>query len=280
MTIDYLLLGHVTRDVLPDGSFAPGGTALYSSFTAYRLGQHVAVVSAPADLPPDWPSAIELHTVASETPTFENRYTPQGRVQILHAASQPIAVSSIPEPWRNAPVVHLGPILKETPQSLVFDFPNALLGVTPQGWMRSWPEHLPGPIAFKPWLPEPAVLQRIDALVLSIEDVHGDESLIEAYVRDCPFVVVTRSAAGATLYIRGEAKHIGTIVVEERDPTGAGDVFAAALLIELRRTGDHIRAAEFAACTASLSVQGQGISQVPTREEVEGCMPRHKRQTS
>src|SRR5215470_4620343 len=53
MKPDYLLLGHFTRDVLPHGATAPGGTSLYASSTAQRLGQRVGVVSAPAELPPD-----------------------------------------------------------------------------------------------------------------------------------------------------------------------------------------------------------------------------------
>jgi ATP-dependent Clp protease ATP-binding subunit ClpA len=55
----------------------------------------------------------------------------------------------------------------------------------------------------------------------------------------------------------------------ERDPTGAGDVFAAAFLIQLGETGDALEAARFAACVAAGSVEGRGASQIPTREETE-----------
>src|SRR5262249_12350567 len=138
MRPDYLLLGHFTRDVLPNGATAPGGTALYAAFTAQRLGQRVAVVSAPAELPSDLPATITVAFHPSPTPPiFENRYTPQGRRQILHADSVPIALNDIPEQWHAAPIVHLGPVLGETPEALVHAFPGALLGVTPQGWMRA-----------------------------------------------------------------------------------------------------------------------------------------------
>ena len=177
MKPDYLLLGHFTRDMLPDGATAPGGTSLYASLAAQRLGQRVAVVSAPAELPPDLPETIAVAFHHSPTPpTFENQYTPQGRRQILHAASEPITIDDIPVQWRLAPIVHLGPVLGETPEELVFTFPGALLGVTPQGWMRSWGPDLPGPVAYRPWQPGADVLRRIDALILSIEDVKGDEA--------------------------------------------------------------------------------------------------------
>jgi sugar/nucleoside kinase (ribokinase family) len=266
---DYLMLGHFTRDLLPDGAIAPGGTSFYASRTVDRLGKQVAVVSAPADLPADWPTAIWLSFRPElSPPTFENRYTPQGRVQILHTDSGAISLADIPEPWRSAEVVHLGPIAAETPEDLVFAFPNALLGVTPQGWMREWGQ-LPGPISYKPWRPAPAILQRIDALVLSIEDVRGDEALVREYAQHCRLVLLTRSAQGATLFLNGEANHIAAFPAEERDPTGAGDVFAASLLVRLAETHDPFAAARFAACVAAGSVEGRGVSAIPTRQQVE-----------
>ena len=225
------MLGHFTRDVLPDGTTTPGGTSLYAALTAHRLGRNVGVVSAPAELPAGWPDAIQIVFHPSPAPpTFENRYTPEGREQTLHTASQPITLEVIPETWRTAPLIHLGPVLGETPEQLVDAFPNALLGVTPQGWMRTWNEPLPGPVLYRPWQPTPRVLERIDALVLSIEDVRGDEALVAGYARHCALVALTRGAQGSTLFLRGVPHHIPAFPAIERDPTGAGDVFAAALL--------------------------------------------------
>lgn len=266
MIPDYLMLGHFTHDVLPDGSLAPGGTSFYASLTVERLGKQAAVVSAPVTLPEDWPETIALSfRPALSPPTFENRYTPNGREQILHTASGAISLDDIPSEWQSAPVIHLGPILGEIPESFVSAFPNALLGVTPQGWMRSWPAQLPGPISYRVWQPEPALLGQIDALVLSIEDVRGDETLVHGYARYCPLVALTRGALGATLFVNGEPHHIDAFPAEERDPTGAGDVFAAALLVRLQETGDPFAAARFAACVAARSVEGRGASTVPTR---------------
>jgi hypothetical protein len=270
------MLGHVTRDVLPDRTTVPGGTSLYASLTAYRLGCAVGVVSAPAELPAGWPDAIQIVFHPSPTPpTFENIYTPQGRQQILHTASLPITVAAIPAEWRAAPVVHLGPILGETPEELVFAFPNALLGVTPQGWMRSWPDALPGPISYVPWQPAPPVLARIDALVLSIEDVRGDEQLVASYAQHCALVALTRGAGGATLFIHGESHHIPAFAADERDPTGAGDVFAATLFAQLHEIKDPLAAARYAAYAAAISVEGPGSSRIPTRAEIDAGLAAH-----
>jgi sugar/nucleoside kinase (ribokinase family) len=269
MAPDYLMIGHFTRDLFPDGSIAPGGTSFYASRTVQRLGKQVAVVSAPADLPADWPEDILLaFRPELSPPTFENRYTPQGRVQILHTDSGEITLDDIPAEWRDAPVVHLGPIAAETPEALVHAFPNALLGVTPQGWMRSWGA-LPGPISYQPWHPAPEILSRIDALVLSIEDLRGEEQLAIEYARHCPLVALTHGAKGATLFINSEPTHIDAFPAEEREPTGAGDVFAAALLVRLAETRDPVEAARFAACVAAGSVEGIGVSAVPIRADVE-----------
>ena len=270
MKPDYLILGHFTRDVLPDGTTAPGGTSLYAALTAQRLGQRVAVVSAPAELPPDWPPSIAVAFHTSPTPpTFENQYTPQGRRQILHAASQPIVFADVPVEWRSAPIVHLGPVLGETPEELAGAFPGALLGVTPQGWMRAWGPALPGPVSYRPWHPSESLLRRIDALVLSIEDVKGDEALVRAYARHCRLVALTRGALGATLFVEGQPHPVAAFPATELDPTGAGDVFAAALLVWLRETGEPLEAARFAACVAAGSVEGEGASRVPTRGAAE-----------
>lgn len=270
MIPNYLMLGHFTRDLLPDGSTTPGGTALYAALTAHRLGRRVGVVSAPAPLPAHWPSEIQLAARAElDSPIFENRYTPAGREQILHAASRPLTIEDVPAEWRAAPVIHLGPIAAETPLRLALDFPGALVGMTPQGLMREWDEPLPAPIRYQPWRPDPELLRHIDALVLSIEDVRGDEELVRSYARDCKIVALTRSAAGSTLFLNGEPRHIAACPASEVDPTGAGDVFAAALLVRLHETGDPVEAAHFASCVAARSVEGRGSSAIPTRAEVD-----------
>ena len=43
--VDYLVIGHVTQDVLPNG-FALGGTASYSALTAKAAGLRVGIVTS------------------------------------------------------------------------------------------------------------------------------------------------------------------------------------------------------------------------------------------
>jgi len=266
-TPEYLSIGHITRDLLPGGGSAAGGTALYTAITADRLGMRAAILTAAAHLPEHLPAGVSVVSAATDqTSTFENRYTPAGRQQWLHAEAPPIQITDIPAPWLHTPLIHLGPVLQECSLEMLSAFPNARVIATPQGWMRRWERPLPARINYLPWQPAPALLQRLSAVVLSIEDVAGDEAIPQGYAQHCPLVALTRGAQGATLFINGQPHAIPARASVERDPTGAGDVFAAAFLIRLHETDDPIAAATFAAIIAGTSVEGPGISAIPTRE--------------
>lgn len=266
---DYLMLGHITSDLLPDGRTIPGGTSLYAARTAQRLSHYPAIVSAKATLPRDWPTNVPVASVThSNAPIFENRYTPTGRIQFLHGDAQPLTFADIPTAWQQPAIVHLGPILAETPLDLVTHFPDALIGMTPQGMMRTWQPPFPCQIQYTPFDPDPALLARVHILVMSIEDVHGDHTVAERYARHCGIVALTRGAGGADIYLAGQLHHINAYPALERDPTGAGDVFAAALLVRYHETRNAIDAAQFAAVVAAASVEGLGISTIPDRATI------------
>jgi sugar/nucleoside kinase (ribokinase family) len=55
------------------------------------------------------------------------------------------------------------------------------------------------------------------------------------------------------------------------DPTGAGDVFAAAFFINLFETNDAWASARFANQVAALSITRIGLAGIPTAEEVSLC---------
>ena len=59
------------------------------------------------------------------------------------------------------------------------------------------------------------------------------------------------------------------------DPTGAGDVFAAAFLTRLSETGNLDLAARFAASAASISVSREGTLAIAERRQIEERMAQH-----
>jgi hypothetical protein len=143
--------------------------------------------------------------------------------------------------------------------------------VFPEGFGKALPAGatLKFQIHYTPFDPDPALLARIDILVMSIEDVHGDQSVAERYAQHCGIVALTRGANGADIYLAGVPHHINAYPAVERDPTGAGDVFAAALMVRYAETRNAIDAAQFAAVVAAASVEGLGISTIPDRTTIE-----------
>jgi hypothetical protein len=271
--IDYLIIGHLTRDLTPDGPRL-GGTASYASLTARALGMRVGILTACEDclsdirIEQEGIRVVGMH--AGETTTFENIQTPTGRIQYIHQVAPSIDLSMVPEQWRNTPIVHLGPVAKEVDPMLVRAFPSSFVGLTPQGWFRSWDKD--GRVNFSEWPESSFVLQHANAAVLSIEDVRGNESIIEDMASSARVLAVTEGANGARLYWNGDLRRFRPPQMVEVDPTGAGDIFATAFFYRLSTTRDPWEAARFATNLAAFSVTRVGLEGVPTAEEVQSCM--------
>ncbi len=267
--VDFVVVGHITKDLKPDG-YTVGGTVTYAAVTVRNLGLRAGIVTrASSDLDTgDVLAGISVVRLPSrETTAFENLYPDGHRVQYLRARADSIPGTEVPDGWRAAPIAHLAPLAQELPPDLGRVFPHSLVGVTPQGWLRRWDDG--GRVHHIPWANAAEVLAHADVLVFSQEDVNRDEALIATYTRLAKIVVVTDGARGADLYHRGRHEHFPAFVAEERDPTGAGDVFAAAFLVRLHETGDPQVATHFANCVASFCIEGPGVSAIPTREQVE-----------
>ncbi len=269
--VDYLVVGHVAHDLTPDG-WRLGGTAAYSALTAQALGLRVGIVTA---LGPETSLAQlgDIPVVALESPNstiFENIYTKQGRVQYLRAQATRLDFGYVPEVWRQAPIIHLGPIANEMDASLPEGFSPTLLGLTPQGWMRQWDSECR--VSRGEWHDADIALSRAGAVVISREDVNGDDELIEHMAQHTKVLVVTESAAGAVLYWNGDRRRFRAPKVTEVDATGAGDVFAAAFFYRLLNTHDPWEATRFATMLASCSVTRPGLEGIATDGEVAVCM--------
>lgn len=269
MTVDYLIIGHVTQDLLPDG-VRFGGTALYTALTAQRLGWQVGLVTClPLSLELDAAlPGVHLHCIDSErATTFENHYQGDDRRQQLHHVAPALTLAHVPEAWRRAPVVHLAPVAREVDPALAAHFPHSLLCATPQGWLRGWDEQ--GQVHYRPLENPRRQLQALDLMVFSVEDVNHDPAAMRALIRAVPIAVVTQAARGAVLYNQDGARPIPARPAQVVDPTGAGDVFAAAFFTRLYECRDPLEAAAFANVVASLSIEKPGASGIPTHAEVD-----------
>lgn len=265
--IDYLVIGHVTQDVTPAG-FTLGGTAAYASLTARAFGLRVGIVTAcAAEL-----ELNELHGIAisrkdsAHSSTFQNTYTPSGRIQHIRHVAESLSIEDVPAAWLTAPIIHLGPLANEIPPSMARAFPSSLTGVTPQGWMRQW--NGDNIVTYRPWLEAEQVLPHSNACVLSIEDVRGDEDAISQFAALTSLLVVTEGSSGSRVYWNGDVRTFRAPAKDELDPVGAGDIFAASFFIKLHQTKDPWEAARFATLVGANSVTRAGILGVPTPEEI------------
>ncbi len=266
--INYLVIGHLTRDITPEGRRL-GGTAAYAGLTAHALGLRVGIVTSwGAELPLANLKHIPIISYPAEhSTTFENTYSEKGRVQVVHTVAPQLDYHLIPEPWRQAPIVHLGPVAQEVEPGLVRRFPNSLVGVTPQGWLRSWDDQ--GHVHSSEWPEASFILQHTGAAVLSIEDVQYDESRVEEMASSARILVITEGAAGARVYWNGDVRRFRPPKEVEIDSTGAGDIFAAAFFTRLYLTRDPWESARFANQIAAASVTRRGLAGVPTPEEIQ-----------
>jgi sugar/nucleoside kinase (ribokinase family) len=135
--------------------------------------------------------------------------------------------------------------------------------------MRQWSAD--GRVSSKPWENADAALRRAGAVVISREDVNGDDELIEHMAHQTRVLAVTEAAEGAVLYWNGDRRRFRAPKVKEVDATGAGDIFAAAFFVRLVTTRDPWEAARFATLVASCSIARVGLEGIPTPAEIEQC---------
>jgi sugar/nucleoside kinase (ribokinase family) len=257
--MDYVIIGHVTRDVTPAGNLV-GGTVSYSGCAARALGCETAVLTS---CQPEYEGLSELTDLTVEvipsahTSTFENVYSANGRTQMLYTSADPIQVQHLPAEWVDTAVVHLGPVANEVDPTLMHQFSNSVIGMTPQGWLRRWTAD--GRVYARDWPEAEQFLPLADVVILSEEDLL-DEAMLPRYRQASRLLIMTENARGCTVFAGDEVRQIPAPSVIQVEPTGAGDIFAAAFLIRYAGNGRNPwQAAEFANHIAAQSVTQVGL---------------------
>jgi sugar/nucleoside kinase (ribokinase family) len=274
-TIDYLAIGHVTDDLWPDGRVTAGGTVMYASRCARTLVDGVAVLTAAKDtldVAGIFPE-ISVHRVDSpRTTQFWNVYNGSHRTQFTNPSPVRLHGRHLSEAMRASAIVHLAPVCDEADADILDVLPaEAFVGVTPQGWLRRWDAD--GRVTQLPsnWSAAAQVLGRANAAVMSIEDINGDWDTARAWAALSRLLVVTQSEEGCTLFFDGKTAHVPAPQVQQVDPTGAGDVFAATFFVALQRGAAPERAAEMANCLAAHSVTLPQMEGLPTPDVIARC---------
>ncbi|MGH2669871.1 MAG: PfkB family carbohydrate kinase, partial [bacterium] len=238
------------------------------------------LTSAGPDLPlADLLPGIEVHLVESaKTTRIRNIYGEDRRRQFVPQRAAELTAEHRPNGWSQTPVVLLGPVMGEVQESLARCFSGSLIGAGAQGWLRKVAANKSvRQLAPAEWDARP-ILRHSRVLFISDEDVPRGEvpPALQFWSGMVQTIAFTRGYGGADVGPRGEWRHIDAFpVTRVVDPTGAGDVFAAAFLIRLRESGDVWRATRFAACAASFTVEGYGTAAIPDRERIEARLREH-----
>jgi 1D-myo-inositol 3-kinase len=268
--VEFIAVGHLAVDRLGDER-ALGGAAAYAAITSHRLGLRSGVITSLGEDFPFWEALAGISVFYSEserTTSFENTYEGDQRAQRIRSLARRIDatrfVSARPYLAEDAAILYC-PIVHEVLPPFERLSPQGLLGVAPQGLFREWDET--GKVSMLDWVEAQSSLAPTDFVCMSEDDAVAPEALAEDFPGKA--FVVTKGARGCRVHSGGDVYDFPAVPAREVDVTGAGDVFAAAFLVSLRR-GDALTAAtRFASSAAAISVEGIGPESIPTLVAVE-----------
>jgi 1D-myo-inositol 3-kinase len=268
---DYTTVGHVTIDVMEDGTRRAGGAAFYSALQAARLGKRALIVTQGVpeeieELLAAYRGELELTIMAAaQTTTLATVGSGAARVQRVLAWAGPIE----PQIEHDTAILHLAPVARETPSEWRGE--AAFVGLTPQGLARRW-ARLGGQITLAP-PPEraQALASRVDAVALNALEQQSCAGLIDAASRAGALVAITDGERPCRLLLPGGEVHVLEIpaLAEPLEDLGAGDVFAAALFTSLAEGSPALAAAGFATAAAAVRMSGRGAAAVGERRAIE-----------
>jgi sugar/nucleoside kinase (ribokinase family) len=265
-----------------------GGGVSYSALTTARLGIPTAAVigvdeeaSRALELDLLRQAGVDIELVPLERgPVFVNLERPEGRLQLCLSRSDPVPVAAVPDAWRAARGWILAPVAAELPDAWAAVPPaSAIVAVGWQGLLR---DLVPGEaVRHIDPVPNP-LIGRADLVGLSRDDLDPATELAALcrLLHRGSTLAVTRGDRGGLVMEGGpdgprHPRHYPPVRSHNPiDPTGAGDVFLAALAaarIEPRLVAGRIDAGFdllLAAAAASLVLEGPGLLGVPDRAAV------------
>jgi sugar/nucleoside kinase (ribokinase family) len=285
-----VVVGAAARDIAADDprGWRLGGGVSYSALTTARLGIPTGAIvgvdeeaSRAAELDLLREAGVAVHLVPLDHgPVFVNLERAEGRHQLAVSPSDGIPVVAVPDDWRGARGWILAPVAAELPADwAAVPSEASFVAVGWQGLLRELVagepvRHLePGP---------DALVARADLVGLSRDDVDSSTELAALcrLLRPGATLAVTQGDRGGLVLEAGpdgpgHPRHYPPVRSHAPiDPTGAGDVFLAALAaarIEPRLVGGRIGAGFdllLAAAAASLVLEGPGMLGVPDRGAV------------
>jgi sugar/nucleoside kinase (ribokinase family) len=292
--VEVVVVGAASRDIAPDDprGWRLGGWVTYSALTTARLGLRTAALIGLDDDAEDAheldllrAAGVEIRTHHLERgPVFDNIERPEGRLQIAHSASDWLPPEAVPAEWRGVGGWILAPVAAELADRWATLPPSeAIVAVGWQGLLRLLTAG--AEVRHVPPGPTP-ILARADLVGVSRDDLDRQIELADLCraLRPGATLAVTQGSAGGVVVEVGpdgpvRMRHYpaaapGPVV----DPTGAGDVFLAALAASRmlpQLVGGRLAQGFdllLAAAAASLVLEAPGLHGVADRETVRRRM--------
>jgi len=286
---DLVTVGHFAFDWIVrknlKSRWTLGGPPTYVSLSAKALGANVSLISKiGADFSDEyitWLSrnGVDLQGVKrtnGPTTRFKIAYNDATRTLQLVARCEPIALEDLQREIKTK-AIHIAPIANEisTRVALSLCRYGKLISIDPQGFLRRFDRN--GYVHPKRWLNK-VLFKEIDVLKASSRELslatrtrdlrRGLSKAKRLGPRIC---IATMGAHGVLLLSEDASYYKVPAYTPPRvvDPTGSGDAFAGAFLVEYLRTGDSVWSTAFASAAASFVVESVGPSNFGTRGQAE-----------
>jgi len=287
---DLVTVGHFAFDWIVrknlESRWTLGGPPTYASLSARALGASASSISkVGADFSDEyvtWLSrnGVDLRGVRrtnGRTTRFKVAYHDATRRLQLVARCEPIGLRDVQREIKTK-AIHIAPIANEISSRAALSLcrHRKLVSLDPQGFLRRFDRN--GYVHPKRWL-DKALLKEIDVLKASSREFSIAtrtkdlrKGLLKAKRLGPRICIATMGADGVLLLSEdGSCYEVPAYApLHVVDPTGSGDAFAGAFLVEYLRTGDSVWSTAFASGAASFVVEGVGPSNFGGRHQTEG----------
>jgi 1D-myo-inositol 3-kinase len=216
-------------------------------------------------------AGVELRLVRLDHgPVFENLDVDGHRRQRWLSRSDEIPVRALPSAWLGAHGWLLVPVAGEVGEQWAgIGASDARIAVGPQGMLREFADD--GSVRRVDLWPSP-ILRAAGLVCASLDDLSPGTELgrIDALAPKAAIVLTAGDGGGVALRGGGLTRYRAVAANRVVDPTGAGDVFLAALMAAWLVTGEPAtsRALRFAAAAGSCAVEAVGLGGVPKAGQV------------
>lgn len=252
-------VGHACLDVISEKINQEGGSCLYGSVLAQLLTSNVSVItSVGKDFPiKKYPGIHWMVQESKFTTKYKHHYDNHQRFSSLSARGNSIDLKKIPEDIQKSDVVMICPIVQEVIPDAIDFFETQWIGLTPQGWFRKFDAR--GEVSWTRSVHR-ELPRKIKLIVVSQEDISEDPAAWFWIQESAEISVCTMGKEGYILSKNGVEKKYDPIeIIQEKNPTGCGDIFSTSLMYLLRNGFLPEDAAKYAGHAAGLSSTQDGI---------------------